>query len=307
METNQWPLTAAATQLLLALPPAGIKGRQAPPVGEAFKLGLKELLQRGAFRLDVTPAPEAWRGNYVTLYPAGPVQLPDSLAALDGWLRPFTPDLIDGVIRSARRWNPQLMNQVREWFIWELSQRGLIERYQHKALGLFSQNVMRRTAAGDAWAATAWQYQQRLQALPWEVESDPGSAASAAAAAGALALMVPVSLAALAKLHRRRHHWGGGADWEDDFVYVTDDSMGFDPFSGTSDMFDSAVGGDLDSIDASGGAVDAALDSVASSVDSAVDSGVDAGGGGGDSGGGGDGGGGGDSAAAGQAARSSGR
>src|SRR5215210_5729230 len=165
MQANQWPLTAAATQLLLALPPSGVKGRQAPPGGEAFKLGLKELLQRGAFRLDVTPAAEAWRGNYVTLYPAGPVQLPDSLAALDGWLRPFTPDLIDGVIRSARRWNPQLVNQVREWFTWELTQRGLVERYEHKSLGLFSQQVMRRTQSGDAWAATAYQYQQRLQTL----------------------------------------------------------------------------------------------------------------------------------------------
>ena len=91
METSQWPLTAASTQLLLALPPAGVKGRPAPPAGDAFKLGLKELLVRGAFRLDITPAAEAWRGNYVSLYPGGPVTLPDSLAALDGWLRPFWP------------------------------------------------------------------------------------------------------------------------------------------------------------------------------------------------------------------------
>ena len=53
METSQWPLTAASTQILIGLPPAGVKGSKAPPAGEAFKLGLKELLVRGAFRIEV--------------------------------------------------------------------------------------------------------------------------------------------------------------------------------------------------------------------------------------------------------------
>jgi len=191
METAQWPLTAASTQLLLSLPPAGMKGRQAPAPGESFKLGLKELLVRGAFCIEVSEVSPAWGKPWVVLHPAGPVPLPDALAALDGWLRPWTPSNLSEVITAARRYNPQLMNQVREWFLWELAQRGLIERYDYKTLGLFSQLVIRRTPTGDTWAATAQQHGQRLQTLPWEAESDPNSAAAAAAAAGALALHGP--------------------------------------------------------------------------------------------------------------------
>ncbi|MDQ3587991.1 MAG: hypothetical protein M3375_06560, partial [Actinomycetota bacterium] len=85
METSQWPLSAASTQTLLSLPASGARGAPAPPPKEAFKLGLKELLVRGAFRLYNQPV--QWGRPQVWLVPQGPVALPQALAALDGWLR----------------------------------------------------------------------------------------------------------------------------------------------------------------------------------------------------------------------------
>ncbi|MDQ4071514.1 MAG: hypothetical protein M3088_01380, partial [Actinomycetota bacterium] len=261
METSQWPLTAASTQILLALPPAGAKGAPAPRPGQALKLGLKELLVRGAFRLQVVPA--QWGPAQVFLLPQDPVVLAQSLAALDGWLRPFTPGEIGAVVKAARGYNPRLMQQMGEWFLFELGQRGLVESLEHKRLGLFSSTVYRRTATGDAWANTAAQHVQRLEGLPYEVGVDPSTAARAAAVAGSLALMVPAALASVALLRRRSHRHGG--DLEMDFVYLDDagDGVAFDPFDGVAELFDSAIDGGIDAVDAGAGAVDSALESVA--------------------------------------------
>ncbi len=284
METSQWPLSAASTQTLLILPPSWAQGAAPPRPKEAFKLGLKELLVRGAFRIQSYQVVQ-WGPPQTWLLGQEPVALPQSLAALDGWLRPCTPGEIGAVVKLARSYNPRLMQHVGEWFLYELGQKGLVERYELKRLGLFSRIVYRRTASGDAWAQTASQHVQRLQGLPYEVKVDPGSAARAAAVAGSLALMVPASLASLAMLRRRSHHHGGDLDMDFDYL---GEGMAFDPFDGAVDLFDSAIEGGIDAVDAGAGAVDSALEAVAGSVDAAVDSGVDAGGGG--DGGGGDGG-----------------
>ncbi|MDQ3587253.1 MAG: hypothetical protein M3433_04215 [Actinomycetota bacterium] len=83
---------------------------------------------------------------------------------------------------------------------------------------------------------------------------------------------------------RRRRSRRHGGDLDMDYVYVTDGGAGtgFDPFEAAGDLFDSALEGGLEGIEA----LDGALDSVADSIDSAVDAGVDSGGG--DCGGGGD-------------------
>ena len=53
-DTSQWPLTAAATQTLLALPPSSApKGAKRPKPKDAVKLALKELILRGAFRIQI--------------------------------------------------------------------------------------------------------------------------------------------------------------------------------------------------------------------------------------------------------------
>ena len=287
METQQWPLTAAATQTLLAIAAsASPKGAGAPAPKEVVKLALKELLVRGAYRIQIEK--RRFGKAKVTLYPQQAASLPWPLATFDGALRPHTPGEIGSVIKMARKYRKTLIKDVGELFLGELTQRDLVEQRTEKALGIFSTTRWRRTASGDAWAATAAQHVQRLQGLPSEAESDPNSAARAAAAAGALALMVPVALAVLARLRRRSRRHGGDLDM--DFVYLSDGAA-FDPFDSVGDLFDSALEGGIDGIDAGVDAIDSAMDSVADSIDSAVDSGVDAGGG--SDGGGGDGGGGG--------------
>jgi len=215
METQQWPLTAAATQTLLALPPASSpKGANAPPPKDAVKLGLKELIVRGAYRLQIEK--KRFGKTKVTLMPGTRPDLPGPLATFDGALRPHTPGEIGSVIKKARKGRTTLIKDVGELFLGELTERGLVEQRTQKTFGIFSSTKWWRTPSGDAWAATAVQHVERLQGLPQEASSDPQAAARAAAAAGALALMVPVALAALFRLRRRSRRHGGDLDM--DFV-----------------------------------------------------------------------------------------
>ena len=284
-QNTQWPLTAAATEILLALPLSSApKGGSAPDPKDAVKLALKELILRGAFRIQIEK--RRLRKDKVTLLPGqASAPLPATLAQFDSALRPHTPDQVAKVVAAARRGNPKLIKEVGDLFLQELVGWGLVEAMHEKVLGLFSRTRYRRTASGDAWAASASQHVARLQALPDEAESQPQTAAQAAAVAGVLVLMVPAALSAIFRLRRRGRRFGGDLDL--DFGYV-----GFDLFDGVGDMFDSALEGGLDGLDAGVDAVDSALDSVADSIDSGVDSGVDSGGGDGGGDGGGNGGGG---------------
>lgn len=297
VRTRQWPLTAAATQLLLALPASDAKPRGMPPPKQTVKLGVKELIVRGAYRIYIEQGRR--RSTKVTLIPQRRPALPPSLHSFDAALRPWTPAEIKEVIKKARKANSTLIEDLGELFQSELADRGLIAETRRKALGLFPTAKWARTPSGDSWAATGAQYLQRLESLPVEMESDPQSAARVAAIAGALTLMVPMAMASVARLRRRRSSRGG--DLNMNFLYVAgddfsgdagEDPTGFDPFDAVGDLFDSVLEGGLDSLDAGIDAVDSALDALADSIDSAVDAGVDAGGGG-DGGGGGNGGGGG--------------
>ena len=277
--SQQWPLTAAATQILLELPLSSApKGGPAPAPKDAVKLALKELILRGAYSIRIEK--RRLRKDKVTLLPGQPSSpLPDTLLQLDFALRAQTPGEIGFVVSQARRRYPSLVKDVGRQFLEELESRGLVEAVRDKVLGLFNRTRWRRTASGDAWAATAGQYVARLESLPSEAESQPQAAAQAAALAGALVLLVPAALASVFRLRRRSRHFGGDLDL--DFDHVS-----FDLFVGVGDMFDGAFEGALDGIDAGVDAVDSALDSVADSIDSGVDSGVDSGGGDGGDGGG---------------------
>jgi len=284
-ETSQWPLTAAATQTLLALPPSSApKGAKPPKPKDAVKLALKELILRGAFRIQLEK--RRMRKDKVILLPGDASGLPESLAFFDLYLRRYTPNEISMVVKGACQVNTTLIRDIGASFLEQLVEKGLAEPVKDKVLGLFPRTRWRRTATGDAWAASATEHVARLEALPGEAESNPETAATAVAAAGALVVMVPAALAAVARLRRKLSRHGGHVH----VAYGGDDD--FDVFDGVGDMFDSAFEGDLD---AGVDSIDSALDSVADSIDSGVDAGVDSGGGTGDDGGGGggDGGGGG--------------
>lgn len=289
MENAQWPLTAAATQMLLDLPPSNAKRGGQPNAKVAVKLGLKELIVRGAYRISIE---QKRRRSEVTLYAQDAAGLPPSLSGFHSALRPHTPGEISEVLRRARKSNRNLIRDLGNLFRDELAGLGLVEERREKMLGIFGVERWRRTASGDAWAGTASQHRARLEGLPAEIDQDPQSAARAAAVAGALALLVPAALASIGRLRRRMRRYGGDLHFDPGYyVYAGgtgEPGAGFDPFDAVGDMLEGALEGLESGIEA----VDSALDSVADSIDSAVDSGVDAGGGDGGGGDGGDGGGG---------------
>lgn len=286
METSQWPLTAAGTVILLSLPgSSAAKGARAPAAKDAVKLGLKELILRGAYRIRIER--KRLGRDKVILIPEHQPPLPPALARFDWTLRQHTPGEIAAVIRTARRRQPRLIADLGSLFLTELSTRGLITQRAAKVLMIFPTVRWRRTDSGDAWALAADQHLQLLRALPPEVDRQPWWAARTAAAAGALVLLVPAALAALGRLRRRSRRHGGDVDLT--FLYVNDDHGGvhFDPFDAVGHLFDSVFQDGFDSFDG----LDNAMASVVGSIDAGVDSGVDSGagdGGGGDGGGGGD-------------------
>lgn len=263
VQAQQWPLTAAATQILLALPePSAPKGADAGATVPALAdgaLSIKELIVRGAYRAQVGLPSRVFRDRKVVLLPQQPPWLPGSLAELDQVLRPHTPADVGTVIKHACRacglWagGEKLAGRlgILPWN--ELAERGLVEQGKQKMLGFVSYPTRGRTASGHAWAHTAEQHVQRLQGLPQEAENDPRTAAWAAAAAGALVLLVPAVLPSLARLSRRSRRRGGDLDL--DFAYHSD-GVAFDPFNAVGDLFASALEGGIEGIDAVSSALD---------------------------------------------------
>ena len=201
-ETSQWPLDrgrhpdpARAAALLGAEggERPGAQGRgQARPEGADPPRRLRDP-DREAAHAQGQGHPAAGPGRQ----PAGEARL------LDLVLRPHTPDEIGKVVKGARKGNTTLIKDVGESFLEELVERGLVEPVHDKVLGLFPRTRWRRTASGDAWAASAAEHVARLEALPGEAEHTPRRRRRAVAAAGALVLMVPAALAAVARLRRR--------------------------------------------------------------------------------------------------------
>ena len=285
MGDDPWPLSAPATQMLLALPEAGAKPRRLREHTEPVKVALKELLLRGAVTMEVEH--RRFGRDRVTLA-AGrdPGPLPPSLDRLLTAVRPQLPGEIQAVLKSARALNPHLVLKVGSGACAELVDRGLIEELPFKRLGLFSSKGWVRTTSGEAWARAGAGHLDRLRGLGRELESDPDGGMQAAAAAGPMLVMVPAAMGPVAREDRRRRDEGSAP-----FVYGGGGGGGvggdvgsdFDLFQG----LDGLLGSGMD-------AIDGGLDAAAGAIDGAIDSGIDAGGFGGDGGGGGgDGGGGG--------------
>ena len=171
-EGSQWPLTAAATHVLLELPASSApKGGSAPAPKDAVKLALKELILRGAYEIRIEK--RRLRQDKVTLWPGQAANLPERLAQFDFWLRPHTPNVIGKVIKGACQRNDTLIKDVGDSFFEEIVARGLVEQVHDKVLGLFPRTRWRRTASGDAWAASAAEHVARMEALETEAEQAP--------------------------------------------------------------------------------------------------------------------------------------
>lgn len=286
---QQWPLTAAATQALLTLPPAEGRGGAQPEAGELFKLALKELLLRGAYEVELDS--RKYGKAKAALIPRDLPPLPESLSRVDALIRPQTPGDVKSVLKNARREHGGIGATVLELFLDELRGHGLAEEAEEKVLLFFTARRWRRTASGDAWTEDARNHIERFEGLDPET-GDLEESSRVVAEGGSIALLAPGALGNVARLNSRSRR--AGYDPMPAWVFATT-GVGFDPMIGTGSLFDAAAGGGLDSFDASVGAVESAFDTVATSIDSAIGSGVDSGGGGDFGGGGFDGGGGGDS------------
>jgi len=289
MRVEQWPLTAAATNVLLELPsPDAKRGKGSADAGEAVKLALKELLLRGAYRIEVEE--RRLRSAKISLMPVEQSELPRSLAGFDDLIRPQTPDEISNVIAKSRKANSGMFERAGQLFLDELAERDLAScRTERLLFGLMKAQRWRRTASGEAWAADARAHLDQLEALPVldpDDESRVDDAGRALATAGALGVMVPGGIAQLAMLDQLLRRRG---DDSTSYAFApTDGGTPFDPIESAGGLVDSAIGDAIGGVDS----VTDAIDSMSSSIDSGVDSGVDSGGGS-DAGGGGDGGGGG--------------
>jgi len=287
----QWPLTAAATGMLLDIPSANARRGWVPDEKAAAKLALKELIFRGSLRVAVE---RRRRRDRVTLTLGPEVVVPTPLKHFNRQIRRKAPGDVKEVVRAAAKLNYQLFRRVEQKARDELTGRELIEQREERRLRLFSSDRWVRTAAGDAWASDAEAHLARLERLSPAAERDPAEAVAVAVAAGAVVVLVP---AALGPLERVRHS-GGYAGSAVPAAAVGPGGEGFDPFAAVDALVE-AVGGGLDAvaegIDSGLDAVSSALDSVSGSIDAGVGAGVDSGGGGGGDGGGGggDGGGGG--------------
>jgi hypothetical protein len=269
---EQWPLSAAATRMLLDLPPSGAeKGAAAPAAGEAFKLVIKELALRGAYGIELNS--RRFGKAKVALVPRDLPPLPSSLAQADALIRADAPGDVKTVIKNARKRHPALGANLRDIFLEELAEHGLAEEREERAL-IRRKPRWRRTASGDAWAADAQAHLERFEAI--DPDGDPRAGARVAAEAGPVALLSPGGIAGLGRLQTRAQAQGidPGAQW----MLVPMAGVGFDPMAGTGELIDAAAGGDIGSLDAGLGSVEAAIDSVSTSIDAAVGSGVDSGG-----------------------------
>ena len=278
MANEQWPLTAAATQILLETPSADAKRGAEPDKKATAKLALKELIFRGAYRIEIT---ETRRRNEIKIFPQGHVEVPKPLQTFHGRVRKEAGE-IKTVMRRAGQRHPKLLDSLEQQVRGELNKRKLIEPREERRFGVFKKQRWVRTPLGDSWADDAYGHVQALEALPERDETDPRAAAAAVAAAGAALVLVPESLGWVARL--RATHGG--------YLDLDFDGLDFDAFGATDGLLGSVGDVDLGGVDAGVSAVDSALDSVSSSIDAGVSAGADAGGGG-DFGGGGDGGGGG--------------
>jgi hypothetical protein len=274
---TRWQLTAPESFVLLN--GTGSSG------SEAFKLGVMELVGRGALSIG-TATEGRFRHRQVTLLRDGghPVAPRERVLEAIWSIYRRTPSdsygdgqhgaQIEDVARTAVQQYAKLGRFVSAEVVPALVERGLYERKEGRILWIIPTTKYEPTADGHAARAEL----ERLLTLGRErvVDGDSSYALQYASLAGAAVLLQPDLLPQMRRARSDAASSDTGVAATD---YDDDDGGGFD-FGGFE-------------LPDFGGGFDAALDAIDSALDSAFDSvGGDSGGGGGD-GGGGDGGGGG--------------
>lgn len=275
---NTAPLSAA--EALVLQNPDLNQGRQ------AFKLTLMELLARELITLRHEEQRLSFgrtrKTDYLQISPdaqarvVGSPAFQSALAAVAQAQAKGTDATIPQVVQQARKsFGSDLGKFQSEQIIPALINRGLIEQYTKKRLGLFNTTRYRPTVAGETLRQEITGHLSQARALPSMVDHDPASAAALIATLGSTVLLVDELKPHYGRISQALNAGQGGDGGFDSFE---SDDASFDGFDALGDSFDF----DLSAFDA----LDSSLDAFDSSFDSA-DSGSD-GGDGGDGGGGGD-------------------
>lgn len=283
MSTDDWPLSAAATQLL-----ADLREDGAPltPPQTISRLAVKELVLRGHIRI-LEVKKRKWRSTSV-LVQVGPAasaaHLPAPLDLLAARLPQTSRDELSSVIKSAAKHHPTLFSKdLRDAALEDLRRHGLVEDRAKKVLKVWTTTFPAPTERGRNGIAHAQHRIHQAASLPvLEKDADRAAAVTAARSLGALVLLAPAGLIAATELSEwvREQMRRGGQALADVDVTGLDDA--FDVLAACGDALGHVIdslGGDIAS------AIDGSLDSAVSAIDSGIDSGISAGGGDGSSGG----------------------
>lgn len=321
VDTKTWPLSAAATQVLLdhersSKTTASVVGR----------LALKELVVRGAVRVTRIEAKKRRKTKVgISTTSLDTRSFPTPLPLLRGAL----PETVDGdlakAIQKAIKKDSQLFRErLRDEANRELVRRGLIEEHERHVLLIFPKRWVTLTKEGVLAAEAARAAVARAEALEVLAVRDVAGAAREAEELGIFVLLVPTGLGTVAKISKRRRS-GEGIDLDLDLGTDDDDrapdgsssatgsshshsdhSSGPDPvligagvvaaefsiLAAVDGAFEEAFADDGFDAVTSFGDFDSAFASIDSSIDSSMSDGGGDGGSGGDGGGGGCGGGG---------------
>ncbi|MBJ7471665.1 MAG: hypothetical protein JHD16_10205 [Solirubrobacteraceae bacterium] len=274
MTTSPWPLSAAATRLLVDLREDRAPSTTTKTISQ---LTVKELILRGHVRV-LSVNKRRMRSTIVTVATAAPGSvgpLPPPLDVLARELPVTGSEELSKLIRKAAKGNSTLFSvELEKAALNELKARGLAENRVRKVLGFWPSTFVAPTAAGRELAARADADLTHAVNLRGLAEHDENAAMRAVQTLGVLILLAPAGLAVLGGLAQRWRRRGGRAAGELDLD-------GFDVLAACAET----LGDVMDSLGDDFGSFDAAFDAVASSVDSGIDSSMSDGGGDGSSGG----------------------
>lgn len=308
VDLETWPLSAAATQVLIDLRPdrAPLTSPQ-----KVSRLAMKELVLRGALQI-TSIKPRKVRKTSLRIstgHLTGSATLPAPLGMLLRALPEADDTELSDVIRRAAKRDPKLFStKLKDAAIAELVRLGLAEEQVLRVARFFRRTVVVPTKSGVLAAETANAAVKRAIALEVLAVRDVSAAAREADELGIFVLLGPSGLSVAGKIARRRRGLSKGDGGDVNFDSAFDDSTGghhgshgtvITDHAGAAAtnvsiiaLIDQAFGDVIDSVDGAFASFDAAFDSVDSSFDAGIsDGGGDGGGGGGDGGGGGCGGG----------------
>lgn len=252
----------------------------------AFKLTLMELLARKLITLRHEEKRLSFgrtrKTDFLQISPNAQAQVAGHAAfqaALAAVAQARTKDAdatIPQVVQQARKsFGADLGKFQSEQIIPALTNRGLIEQYTKKRLGLFTTTRYRPTAAGEALRQEITGHLNQARTLPALVDHDPASAAALIATLGSAVLLLDELKPHYGRISRSLSTSQDGDSG--DFGSFDSDDSSFSGLDSIGDSFDF----DFSAFDALDSTLDT-FDSSFDAADSSSDGGGDSDGGGGD-------------------------